>query len=311
MRISLVPAQWPGDILEDVVQAVRWGTAARVNGIWSSEVAGFDAVGLAVALAPAAGGAEILVGPVSPAVRDPALYAMGLATVAAVATGPVLAVLGSSSPTIVSRWHGRPSSHPRLEMETAVRALRAIAAGERTDQEGGDVRSRGFVLRVARPSSMEIVIAAQGPRMLRLAGAIADRVVINLVTPEQATEMVSEVAEGAASAGRPTPPVAAWVAAGSVDASRERVAELLKSYVRAPGYAERFAQAGIVVDGRLVPSAADQLAVFGDADAVARRIGEYRAAGLAEVALIVSGKDPTGMAIIDGAAAACRDWSGQ
>jgi alkanesulfonate monooxygenase SsuD/methylene tetrahydromethanopterin reductase-like flavin-dependent oxidoreductase (luciferase family) len=196
-------------------------------------------------------------------------------------------------------------------MEAAVSALRAIAAGERTDHAGGDVRSRGFVLRIPRQGVLQIVIAAQGPRMLRLAGAIADRVVVNLVTPQQAAGMASDVAEGAASAGRPTPPVAVWLAAGSVAASRQRVAEFLNGYIRAPGYAERFAEAGLAVDGGLVPSAVDQLAVFGDEGVVARRIGDYRAAGLAEVALVVSGKDPGGRTIINAAAAACRSWSGQ
>ncbi len=307
MHISLVPAQWPGDSLADIRRATSWGAEARVGGVWLSEVAGFDAVGLAVAVAPVAGEADILVGPVSPFVRDPALFGMGLATVAAATRSRVHAVLGASSPTIVSAWHGRSWSRPVDAMATAVAALRAVAGGERTDHAGSGVASRGFRLGVRPPASMVVVMAAQGPRMLRLAGAIADRVVVNLVTPAQAAEMVGEVAAGARSAGRATPPVAAWLVAGSREASRARVARLLDAYVRAPGYRERFEEAGLLAEERLLPTAVDRLAVFGGATAVAERAAEYDDAGVSEVALVVSGQDPQGRAIIIQTAAEFRE----
>jgi probable F420-dependent oxidoreductase len=304
MRISLVPAQWPGDELADVLRAARWGVEAGVHGLWLSEVAGFDSVGLAVAVAPLAGDAEVLVGPVSPIVRDPALFAMGLATVAAIAQSRVLAVLGTSSPTIVADWHGRPWEPPLQVMASAVSTLRAAAGGGRTDHAGPGIASRGFRLRVTPLPGLQVVVAAQGPLMLRLAGALADRVVVNLVTPDQASAMVGEVASGARSAGRPAPPVAAWLVAGSRDASRSRVARLLEGYVQAPGYRERFQQAGFVIDGHMRPDAVDELAVFGDASAVVGRAAAYAAAGVSEVALVVSGRDPEGRAIVTGTAAA-------
>ena len=300
MRFSLVPAQWPGDSLTDIRRVTRWGAKAGVRGLWLSEVAGFDAVGLAVAVAPMAGGAEILVGPVSPLIRDPALLGMGLGTVTAVARSAVHAVLGASSPTIVSDWHGRNWFAPVDVMTDAVATLRALGGGERTSYSGVALASRGFRLQMPPLASMQVVIAAQGPRMLRLAGAIADRVVINLVTPDQASAMVDEVSAGARAAGRSVPPVAAWLVAGSREASRDRVANLLRSYIRAPGYRERLQEAELLSEGRLRPSAVDALAVFGEAPAVIRRSEAYAAAGVSEIALVVSGRDPMGQTIITG-----------
>jgi len=139
--------------------------------------------------------------------------------------------------------------------------------------------------------------------MLRLAGAIADRVVVNLVTPAQARGMVEEVAAGARAAGRAAPPVAAWMATGSEDGSRERVTELLHGYVRAPGYRERFEEAGLLEGDRLLPTATDQLAAFGTAEQVAERVSAYARAGVSEVALVVSGQDPAGREIVRGTTA--------
>jgi alkanesulfonate monooxygenase SsuD/methylene tetrahydromethanopterin reductase-like flavin-dependent oxidoreductase (luciferase family) len=79
-------------------------------------------------------------------------------------------------------------------------------------------------LRDLLPESTRIVVAAMRPRLCRLAGAIADGVLLNWMPPALATEARQWVHEGADQAGRARPIVASYVrvAVGSGAAQRLR-----------------------------------------------------------------------------------------
>jgi alkanesulfonate monooxygenase SsuD/methylene tetrahydromethanopterin reductase-like flavin-dependent oxidoreductase (luciferase family) len=66
-------------------------------------------------------------------------------------------------------------------------------------------------LRELLADGTRIVVAAMRPHMCRLAGAIADGVLLNWMLPAQAAEARRWVQEGADAAGRPPPVVAAYV----------------------------------------------------------------------------------------------------
>ena len=59
--------------------------------------------------------------------------------------------------------------------------------------------------------STRIVVAALGPKMCRLAGEVADGVLLNWLTPEYARQSADIVREGAAAARRPAPTIYAYV----------------------------------------------------------------------------------------------------
>ncbi|MEU0545276.1 LLM class flavin-dependent oxidoreductase [Nocardia sp. NPDC005978] len=158
----------------------------------------------------------------------------------------------------------------------------------------------------------EIAVAAFGARALSVGARVADRVVLNLVTPAQVARCVSAVREFAAAAGRPAPAIAVWVTAG-VDPTPEMLATLRRGvvgYLRAPGYAAMFTEAGFGDVVRLAQGGAhprevlaavpDELpaaiGMLGDAGAVRARLAEYRAAGADEVVVVpvTSAEDPAG-----------------
>jgi alkanesulfonate monooxygenase SsuD/methylene tetrahydromethanopterin reductase-like flavin-dependent oxidoreductase (luciferase family) len=56
-------------------------------------------------------------------------------------------------------------------------------------------------------------VAAFGPGAVRVAGRLADRMVLNLLTPESAGRLVADVRAASAAAGRPAQRAAAWVTA--------------------------------------------------------------------------------------------------
>lgn len=293
-KASVVPALWPGESLSDVRRMTDIAREGGCDSVWYSEVNGYDALALSAAMAAsgATGDMEVTVGPVPLGVRDPALLAQGLAVVDAFARGPVGVALGTSSPTVVEDWHGRTLGDPVEAMRAYLPALEAALVGSTTDHRGIGWQSRGFKLNIDPPGRLQLTLAALGDRMLRFAGAHADRVVINLVTSQIAEEMAVLVDDGADSAKRTRPRISAWLVAGSVDYALPRMASMLGVYANAPGYRMRLEQAGLLETTKTAPSkAAHSLGGFG-MDSLAQRYHEMTAAGIDEIALVVSGADP-------------------
>jgi alkanesulfonate monooxygenase SsuD/methylene tetrahydromethanopterin reductase-like flavin-dependent oxidoreductase (luciferase family) len=143
--------------------------------------------------------------------------------------------------------------------------------------------------------------------------------VINLVTPKSAARLVEMLHDECRAAGRPVPPVAAWVAAVvstgpavvSAGPGIEQLRRGLVAYMSAPGYGEMFAEAGfadVVRFARTGPHPGELLAAIppeivghvslvGGEPGVRARIAEYADAGVDEIALVPgsSEADPAGV----------------
>ena len=88
----------------------------------------------------------------------------------------------------------------------------------------GVVREGLTALREVLPGDARIVVAAMGPKMCALAGAEADGAFLNWMTPEKAAWARERVHEGAAAAGRATPPpVFGYVRVAVGDDAEERL----------------------------------------------------------------------------------------
>ncbi len=116
--------------------------------------------------------------------RGPAVFAMSAAAMALAAPGRFVLGLGSSSEYIVSFQNARPFDRPLAATRDMARFLRAALAGEKVDESYETFAVRGFQLRRPIESPPPILIAALRPRMLELAGAEADGVILNYITAE-------------------------------------------------------------------------------------------------------------------------------
>jgi alkanesulfonate monooxygenase SsuD/methylene tetrahydromethanopterin reductase-like flavin-dependent oxidoreductase (luciferase family) len=90
-----------------------------------------------------------------------------------------------------------------------------------------------------------LYVAALGPRMCRLAGEIADGVLLNWLTPEHALRSAEWVRAGAEAAGRPAPRLAAYVRVAVGPGSVARLEEEGRRYAGIPAYADHFARMGV------------------------------------------------------------------
>jgi probable F420-dependent oxidoreductase len=304
MDISAVVGMWldrpPEEALHTAVLADRLGFGE----LWIGETGTWDAFALATAVGLATDTIALTVGPVPVAVRDPAMIAMGAASVTALTRRRVGVALGTSNPTLVEDWHGRSRDGAAGALEESVRAVATLLGGGRTNGENG------FRLRLSPPEG-PLTVAALGDRAIATAAAHADRMVVNLVTPQQAAELKEKLEAAARKAGRPTPRLAAWMPA-AVDPAPESYAQLiwgLVPYLSAPRYSANLAAAGFSDAVELARAGtaprdlltalplelAGTIGLAGDTAAVRSRLAAYADAGVDEVAVVpVTGGDPGG-----------------
>lgn len=105
--------------------------------------------------------------------------------------------LGVAGP-VLAGWHGKVYEKPIRQMREYIDLVRRVYAGEKIDSEGAYFSSRGFKIAFTCDHPLRVYMAALGPQMTRLAGQIADGVIINMATPP----LVAEIANGTRAAAR-------------------------------------------------------------------------------------------------------------
>ena len=144
------------------------------------------------------------VGVVNPFTRNPALTAMSAATLDRISGGRFLLGLGRSDSWVVQYRMGIPYRDPRASLKETVETVRALLSGSPVTSEGGQFNLANVGLATLPVQDrLPIYLAAIGPRALRLAGAVADGVLLNAYTPTTyISYAVDEVRRAAREAGR-------------------------------------------------------------------------------------------------------------
>ena len=205
------------------------GEAARL-----AEERGFDLIGVAdspaltfdpyIALTLAAlatRGARIGTAVTNPQTRHPLIIANLAASLEALAPGRSFLGLGTGWSGV--RHAGAPEAR-LADLGSTVRQVRGLLAGEAVEVGGATVS-----LRIGgRP--VPILLAASGPKALRLAGAVADLALFNLGTvPEVLADALGWIGEGASSAGRTPAAIEPWLfIPAAVSPDREAAIEEVK-----------------------------------------------------------------------------------
>ncbi|HKE72646.1 MAG TPA: LLM class flavin-dependent oxidoreductase, partial [Acidimicrobiales bacterium] len=276
-------------------------TAALAAGLgyrsfWTAETTGPEAFSLLGAAGAAAPGLDLGTGVLALQLRTPMVVAMAGATLQALhPDSDILLGVGISSPVVTERWHGVPyGDRPLDRVREYVTLLRQCLSGDRVDFAGDFYQVKGFRLGVRlRERRPKIVVGALNPRMLALAGELADGVLLNYLPASHVPWSVEQVRKG----GNAT--VYAYVHAGMC--AREDGIELARrdlfSYAVVPSYAANFERAGYgdevaeivgrhrdgdragalaAVSDRMV----DGIDVMGDEDTVAATMRAYVDAGV-------------------------------
>ena len=223
-------------------------TAAAMNyrSLWTVEANGTDAFSLLGAVSAVAPKLDLATGIVPVQVRTPPLTAMSAATLQAMSPeADVWLGLGVSAPGIL-RQHGAPlPERPIAMMREYVALLRECLSGEAVTFEGDFWQVKRFRLGVRlgdrRP---KIVMAALNPQMLKLAGEIADGVLLNYIPVAHVADSIARVRSGGDAK------IFAYVhaAVGDLERSARSARKDLFNYAMADGYAKMFRSAGFADD---------------------------------------------------------------
>lgn len=236
------------------VDTARRAVDLGYTSFWTAETTGTEAFALLGAVAATQPGLGLGTGVLALQLRTPMVAAMGAATLQALAPDvEVVLGIGISSPVVAGRWHGTDyTDRPLAQVREYVALVRACLTGEKVDFDGDFYRVRGFRLGLRLPERRpRIVVGALGPAMLRLAGEVADGVLLNYLPAEHVPWSVEQVRAGGDA------DVYAYVHAGVGDPeqARDKARRDLFSYAVVDSYAANFARAGFAPEVEAVRAA--------------------------------------------------------
>jgi probable F420-dependent oxidoreductase len=311
VTFASVQALGPGTAIE----VARRAEALGYGSFWTAEVTGPEAFATLGAVSVAAPALDLGTGVLALQLRTPPLLAMAGATLQALAPERrILLGIGISSPVVAGRWHGAGyGPKPLAQVREFVTLLRLCLSGEKVDFAGDFYQVRGFRLAVRlgerRP---EIVIGALNEGMLRLAGEIADGVVLNYLPASHVPWSVEQVRRGGDARIYAYVHVGVCERGDGIDAARRD----LFGYAVVDSYARNFERAGYTDavtavrerhaagdrEGALA-SVSDEMVdgidVMGDADHVRDTVRAYVANGVDVPIVFPLPWGPDRMAVID------------
>jgi probable F420-dependent oxidoreductase len=284
--------------LDAARETARWAEQLGYRSFWTAETVGPEAFATLGAVAEIAPSLDLGTGVLALQLRTPPLAAMAAATLQALRPErDVLLGVGISSPVVTSQWHGAEFGDRALaHVREYVALVRECLAGDAVTFQGDFYDVRRFRLGVRlgehRP---KIVVGALNEGMLRLAGEVADGVLLNYLPASHVPWSVEQTRKG----GNAT--IYAYVHVGVCDRADgvDYARRDLFSYAVVDSYARNFERAGFpdevaeirerhaakdrdgalaAVSDRMV----DAIDFMGDPDEVAATVRAYVEAGVEE-----------------------------
>jgi alkanesulfonate monooxygenase SsuD/methylene tetrahydromethanopterin reductase-like flavin-dependent oxidoreductase (luciferase family) len=190
-----------GRSLGEAVERVKLAESLGYESVYVTHVAGRESLTVLSVYAQQTTRIRVGTGVVPIYTRTPATMAQTAATIDELSGGRMTLGLGVSHRPVVEGWHGQTIDRPVAEMREYATIVRAILRGE--DPPQGEKWQTGFhLLGIETRPALPLYIAALSPAMLRLAGEIADGVILWLCNPRYIAEVVvPEITAGREKAG--------------------------------------------------------------------------------------------------------------
>lgn len=209
-----------GEILETARLAERLG----FNSVWAThDRLQKDAFSVLAALALKTRRVRLGPGVTNPYSRQPAMIAAAIATLDELSGGRAVLGLGAGGTT--HRALGIRRERPVTTLRETIGLIRRLLAGEEVTFDGRFVHATGARLDfVPTRAAVPVYVGSRGPRLLELAGELADGVIVgNVATAEGWGYALDHVAAGAERAGRKLSDLhlTAWVYCAVADGQAE------------------------------------------------------------------------------------------
>lgn len=302
LGMALVPQR--GISMPDYIAMAQLAEKQGYDVIWGAESNGYEVFSFLSVLLSQTQRIQVAPGIASIFTRTPALMAMSAATWHLIAPGRSRLGLGVSTRIIVGNWHELTWDQPLGRTAEYVGMLRQALRGERLVHQGQFYTSQQFRLGVEAPGDIPIYLAAVNTKMLRLAGEIADGVLLTWVPLDAVHQVVAEIRAGAQAAGRnPQDIDIAMYLRTCVTDDRPAALEWLRrditGYTVADVYSRVFRRFGFQAEvdamqdawqrgdralatAQITDHMVDALGVIGTADACREKVEAFAAAGVDE-----------------------------
>jgi F420-dependent oxidoreductase-like protein len=277
MRIGLTGG---GGTVDKIVAQARQAEADGFTSLWyASAVAGDPLVAMAIA-GRETSGIELGTAVLQTYPCHPLLQANRAHSVASAMGRPGFTLgIGPSHEPVVRGVYGLSYDHPGRSTEEYARILTGALRGEQVELDGADwtAHSQGRV--AAPPHHVPVLLAALGPRLLRVAGEIADGTIAWLAPPRAIeTHIAPRIHTAASHAGRPAP----RIVAGLPVAVHDDEAAARSAAAAIPAMSAEMENYQRVMDIGGARSAADA-AIVGDEAAVSAQFRALISAGATDI----------------------------
>lgn len=272
--------------VERMLSDATWAEEHGLSSVWIPQVPDeFDAMTAAALIAHATSRIEVGTAVVALQSRHPvALLQQSLST-QLVAEGRFTLGLGPSHHWIIEDMLGLPYERPAALTADYLDTLDAAMAGPGpVDVENDSFRIHN-PMHVTDAPRMQVMLAALGPVMLRLAGARTDGTILWLAD-EKAIEghIAPKLNAAAAEAGRPAPRIVAGVPIclclpSEIDTAKARADRVLSEATVSPNYQR-------LLDQGNATGVSDILAA-GDEEAIRARLASFADAGVTDLSVRV------------------------
>lgn len=280
MRLAINGTHLAGTLTE-LVHAAREVSSDGLSTLWLSQGFRLEALTTAAVVGREVGDLRLGTAVVPAFGRHPQVLAAQALTVQAALGDRFVLGVGLSHRTVVEDRWGYSYRRPLSYMREYLDALVPLLQGDSPEVYGEQVTSVGG-LDVPATGAPGLLLAALGPRMLRLAGRATDGTIIGNAGPRAVAEHVVPVIEqAAADAGRPAPQVVANVpvcVTDDPDRVRTTLAERLTAYGRFPSF-----QRMLELEGAGGP---EDVALVGSEAEVREGLRRFDEAGVTDLAAV-------------------------
>ena len=266
-----------GDTLDEFVGAVKAAEADGFAFVSAANIFGHDAIGAFTVAGRETKRIEMATGVVPTPPRHPAALAQQALTAQAACQGRFTLGIGLSHKIVIESMFGLSYTTPAKQMEEYLSVLVPLLQGKPAAFQGDHYRvNAGLQVKDAKPVST--IVAALGPRMLEIAGRLADGTATWMTGLRTlADHTVPGITKAAAAAGRPAPRIMAAlpvVITNDEKGAREFANQAFQIYGTLPSYRAMLDREGAAGPG--------DVALVGDEKTVRAGFKALRDAGVTD-----------------------------
>ncbi len=262
---------------DPLVDAARQAEADGFHSGWLANIFGFDAMTACAVLGRATTTLALGTAVVPTFPRHPFAMAQQAMTTQAACGGRFHLGIGLSHRIVIENMLGLSWDRSYTHMRDYLAVLAPLVRDGKVKHESESYRVQAR-LQVSDATPCPILVAALAPKMLALAGAVADGTVTWMTGPKTLRDHVApRIREAADKAGRPAPRIVVSLPIAVVDdakSARETASRLFAGYGQLPSYRAMLDREGAAEPG--------DVAVVGSEAAVHEQLDALDAAGATE-----------------------------